>query len=195
MGSGMPDERAYHHGDLASALVAIARDLVREHGTEGWSLREAARRAGVSQAAPYRHFADKNALLDAVGALAYAELERRYRAALASADPADSARAVARAYLRFALDEPRLFRLIFSSPRLHETAEAVQSYAVFEQAIRCAQAQRGLPPGPPAELAHVIWAGVHGVADLVLSGNFGRRHGRAVAERLLSALVRGLGGR
>jgi AcrR family transcriptional regulator len=189
----MPDDRTYHHGDLRSALVGIARELVREAGTEGWSMREATRRAGVSQAAPYRHFADKLALLDAVGAQAYQELERRYRAAVAdNTTPANEALAVARAYLRFAFDEPRLFRLIFTSPRLHGTAEAKSSYQVFERAVRSSQDHGELPAGPTAMLAHVLWSGVHGVADLVLSGSFSRRHGKEVAEALLQALLRGL---
>lgn len=187
------EERAYHHGDLRAALVSIARELVRASGTEGWSMREAARRAGVSQAAPYRHFVDKQALLDAVGAAAYVELERRYRDALgANADPDDEVLVVARAYLRFAFEEPRLFRLIFSSPRLHGSPEAKSSYLVFERTVRSAQERTVLPAGSTAVLAHVVWSAVHGVADLVLSGSFGRRHGRDVAERTLEALLRGL---
>jgi len=156
-------------------------------------MREASRRAGVSQAAPYRHFVDKTALLDAVGAEAYRELDRRYREALgANANPADEALVVARAYLRFAFEEPRLFRLIFSSPRLHGTPEANKSYQVFESAIRNTQAHGALPASSTTILAHVVWSAVHGVADLVLSGSFGRRHGKEVAERMLDALLRGL---
>jgi AcrR family transcriptional regulator len=190
---GMSDDHGYHHGDLRTALVGIARELVRESGPEGWSMREACRRAGVSQAAPYRHFADKPALLDAVGADAYGDLERRYRDAIrASANPAEEAVVVARAYLRFALEEPRLFRLIFSNPRLHGTPEANASYHVFERAIRSAQDHGALPAGSTTMLAHVFWSAVHGVADLVLSGSFGRRHGKDVAERMLDALLRGL---
>ena len=189
----MHEDRTYHHGDLRAALVSIAMQLVRESGTERWSMREASRRAGVSQAAPYRHFVDKLALLDAVGAQAYGELERCYREAIEqNANPADEALAVARAYVRFALDEPRLFRMIFSSPRLHGTKEAKSSYDVFESAVRNAQGHNALPAGSTMMLAHVLWSGVHGVADLVLCGTFGRRHGKQVAERLLSALLRGL---
>jgi len=185
--------RGYHHGDLRATLVDIALELVRECGPEGWSMREASRKAGVSQAAPYRHFADKSALLDAVGAEAYRELERRYRAAIGeSSNPAGAARVVTHAYLRFALEEPRLFRLIFASPRLHGTPEAKSSYAVFEQAIRTAQDHAALPRGSTTLLAHTLWSAIHGVADLVLSGSFGRRHGKEVAESMIDALIRGL---
>jgi AcrR family transcriptional regulator len=185
---------AYHHGDLRRTLVRIARDLVRESGPEVWSLREASRRAGVSQAAPYRHFPDKTALIDAVAGEAYAELAQRYREAVRPDHRVDNeAMAMARAYLGFALDEPRLFRLIFSSPRLHRTSEAVQSYGLFLDAVKRTQGVGALPPGRADDLAHMIWAAVHGVTDLVLSGSFGRRHGKAVAERLLEALFRGLG--
>jgi AcrR family transcriptional regulator len=189
----MPENRGYHHGDLRAVLVSIARGLVRESGPEGWSMREASRRAGVSQAAPYRHFADKAALLDAVGAEAYGELERRYLDAIRR-DPSshDEALVVARAYLRFALEEPRLFRLIFSSSRLHGTPEAKSSYQLFERAVHNSQDKKALPAGSATMLAHVLWSGVHGVADLVLSGSFGRRHGKEVAEKMLEALLRGL---
>jgi len=155
-------------------------------------MRQAARRAGVSQAAPYRHFEDKAALLDAVGAGAYAELERRYRNAMdACSEPAGHATAVAKAYLRFAFEEPNLFRLIFSSARLHGTPEAKSSYRVFERAIQNAQASGSLPADRTATIAHVLWSAVHGVADLVLSGSFGPRHGARVAELMLEALFRG----
>lgn len=189
----MAEERAYHHGDLRAALVSIAREFVRESGPEGWSMREASRMAGVSQAAPYRHFVDKAALLDAVGAEVYVELARRYQDAIrANGNPADEALVVARAYLRFAFDEPKLFRLIFSNARLHDTPEAKRSYQVFERAIRNAQDHQALPAGSTTILAHVLWSAVHGVADLVLSGSFGRRHGEQVAERMLAALLQGL---
>ncbi len=189
----MDEDRRYHHGDLRAALVQIAREFVREAGAEEWSMREAARRAGVSQAAPYRHFADKAALLDAVGAEAYGELERRYRRAVEShPDPGDHALAVAKAYLRFSFEEPKLFRLIFSSPRLHGTPEARRSYGAFEDAIRSSQAHGSLPEGSTKALAHIVWSAAHGVADLVLSGSFGRRHGTEIAERMLDALFRGL---
>ncbi len=191
----MTEERAYHHGDLRAALVSIAREFVREAGPDGWSMREASRRAGVSQAAPYRHFVDKAALLDALGAEVYGELGRRYREAIsANVNPAEEALVATRAYLRFAFDEPRLFRLIFSSSRLHDTPEAKGSYQVFERAVRNTQDHRGLPPGSTTMLAHVLWSAVHGIADLVLSGSFSRRHGREVAERMLDALMRGLNG-
>jgi AcrR family transcriptional regulator len=186
-------ERQYHHGNLRAELVEIARDFVRSSGAEGWSMREASRKAGVSQAAPYRHFPDKVALLDAVGAETYRELERRYRAAVGACKrPADHAIVAARAYLRFAFEEPALFRLVFSSPRLHGTPEARSSYEAFESAVRTSQSHGALPAGSATDLAHVLWGGVHGVADLVLCGSFSRRRGQRVADRLLEALLRGL---
>jgi AcrR family transcriptional regulator len=187
------EDRRYHHGDLRAELVRIAREFVRQHGSEGWSMREASRQVGVSQAAPYRHFADKAALLDAVGLEAYVELDERYRSAVdANPNPRDRAKAVARAYLQFAFEEPRLFRLIFSTPRLHGTREAKNSYRSFERAVEDSQARGALPVGSATTLAHVLWSAVHGVADLVLSNSFGRRHGKDVAEVMLDALFRGL---
>jgi AcrR family transcriptional regulator len=193
MASLPTDARAYHHGDLRPVLIGVARDLIRESGPDGWSMREACRRAGVSQAAPYRHFADKLALVDAVAAETYGELEGRYRAAVSGSRGASvPSAAVARAHLRFALEEPALFRLLFSSPRLHGTREARSAYAAFENAIETSQKHGGLPHGSVTMLSHVFWSAAHGVADLVLSGNFGVRHGKEVAERMLEALLRGL---
>jgi AcrR family transcriptional regulator len=193
MGPMTTIERPYHHGDLRAELVRIAREFVRQSGAEGWSMREAARKAGVSQAAPYRHFAAKAELLDAVSAEAYAELELRYQEAVrANADHAQHATAVAQAYLRFAFDEPQLFRLIFASARLHGTKEAKSSYREFERAVKNTQLAGGLPAGSTTMLAHALWCSVHGVADLVLSGSFGRRHGQDVARVLLNAIFQGL---
>ena len=104
----------------------------------------------------------------------------------------DCAVAVAHAYLRFAFDEPRLFRLIFSSARLHGTEEAKSSYRAFEQAVKTSQKHGALPTGATTMLAHALWSSMHGVADLVLSGSFGERHGQDVARVLLRAVFQGL---
>ena len=106
-----------HHGDLRNALLDAALELVAENGPRGFSVAEAARRAGVSSAAPYKHFADRDALLAALAVQGYAEQERRFAAALAAApsDAADRLVAVARAYVSFAAQERPLFEVVFGA--------------------------------------------------------------------------------
>lgn len=106
-----------HHGDLRNALLAAALELVAERGPRGFSVAEAARRAGVSSAAPYKHFADRDALLAALAVRGYAEQERRFSAALASAGdlPPDRLAAIARSYVSFAAQDRSLFDVVFSA--------------------------------------------------------------------------------
>ncbi|MFE0627912.1 TetR/AcrR family transcriptional regulator [Streptomyces sp. NPDC058864] len=103
-----------HHGDLRNALEEAALALVAERGPHGFTLAEACRRAGVSVSAPYKHFADRDALLASLALRGYQEQQRRYRAALTStADPVDQLAAFAAAYVRFAAEERALFDITF----------------------------------------------------------------------------------
>ncbi|MFI9835152.1 TetR/AcrR family transcriptional regulator [Streptomyces sp. NPDC051913] len=103
-----------HHGDLRNALEQAALALVDEKGPHGFTLAEACRRAGVSVSAPYKHFADRDALLASLALRGYEEQRRRYRAALADhADPAEQLAAFAAAYVRFAAEERALFAITF----------------------------------------------------------------------------------
>ena len=109
--------RGQHHGDLRNALLAAALELVAERGPRGFSVAEAARRAGVSSAAPYKHFADRDALLAALAVRGYEEQAGRFRDALARApsEPADRLAAVVRAYVSFAAEERALFDVVFGA--------------------------------------------------------------------------------
>lgn len=108
-------KRGYHHGDLRSQLVVAARRLVAESGTDDFRVARAARLAGVSPSAPYRHFADREALLDAVAAEGFARLAAAMRVASDIHGPGTLAAVVAigRTYVDFARAEPRVFRLMF----------------------------------------------------------------------------------
>ncbi len=161
------DEPRYHHGDLRRALVAGGLVLLEEKGASALGLREIARLVGVSAAAPYRHFADRKALLEAVAAEGF----RGFAAAMARAaeglPEAEQLAAMAFAYVRFALDEPALFRLMFSSdlhpyrdPELREHADA--AYATI--AVAAAREDKSAP----GEMAVTCWSFVHGLAMLVL---------------------------
>jgi AcrR family transcriptional regulator len=111
-----PRRRTYHHGDLPSALVDAALELISDHGVQGFSVAEAARRTGVSVSAPYRHFADRDELLAAAAVRAYEELSRRFDEAVAGAEgPAEQAAAMTAAYVRFAADRRAMFELLFGA--------------------------------------------------------------------------------
>lgn len=158
----------YHHGDLRSALTQAAAALIDERGVEGVTLREAARRAGVSHGAPYRHFSGRDALL--------AELARdgfvRLVAALEEAAPRGG-REVARAYLRFALANPQRFRLMFG---LAADAEREAGWReALQRTMRAfARAYSGLAEAQDLQRAAVAaWSLVHGLALLMLDGHVG----------------------
>lgn len=160
-------DRAYHHGDLRSALVAAALASVGE--ADALSLRAVARRVGVSATAVYRHFPDKQALLTAVAAAGLDRLGAAQRAAYGAAGGgAAGFGATGVAYVRFALDHPALFRLIFSQP----TGDAMTA-GEGDDAMRFLldNAARLAPPGAdPRLFALQAWSGAHGLAMLMLDG-------------------------
>ena len=154
---------SYHHGDLAPALRRAAREILEEEGLSALSLRSVARRAGVSHAAPYRHFPSREALLAEVAIEGLAELRADIaKAAAAPGRPADRIAHIGAAYAGFAARHPGLLRLMFGSelPNRHEfggLAEATDSIA----------AEIGSSLGDPIR-GLAVWAAVHGIAILCL---------------------------
>src|SRR6202171_5565190 len=136
----------YHHGDLRAALVRAAMELLEESGETALSLRAVARGAGVSPAAPYRHYADREALVSAVAAVGYRELAQRLAAAHPSPSPPDQLASVAVAYVQFALERPALFRIMFGEPCDRDNDERVAATAAVSQYVR-AIVGRNCPPG------------------------------------------------
>ena len=179
--------KPYHHGALRSALIEASIALAREGGPDRVILREAARAAGVSHSAAYRHFADREALLAEVSRFARNELGAEMRRRVnRTRDPRRRLRAVGTAYIDFALTEPGLFRTAFTShpatsgdaaddrpaggeDPTHSTAVA-DPYEVLGQVLDEAQAAGVLDPRrrPGAEIA--AWSAVHGLAGLLLDG-------------------------
>lgn len=159
---------AYHHGDLRAQLIAAVRELVEAHGPDGFSVAEAARRAGVSSAAPYKHFKDRPEILRGV----VSEAMDRLRAAMeagAAAHPArslDAVAAIGLAYVDFARAEPGVFRLVFSLTEGHENAPELQEKGegCFGVVVRAAAACLDLPPDAPEvqRSAYMLWSFVHG---------------------------------
>ncbi|MEV7499130.1 TetR/AcrR family transcriptional regulator [Streptomyces sp. NPDC093018] len=180
----------YHHGDLRAACLRAARELLEEDGTAGLSLRAVARRAGVSAAAPYRHFADRDALVSAVAAQGYRELAGHLAAAHPSPTTPDELAAVAVAYVRFALDRPALFRVMFAEPCDPGNEERVGATTAISEYVH--GIVRGAFPGAdPDVLSTTVWALVHGLAFLHLDGKLDASTPEAVADRV-SAAVRAL---
>ncbi|WP_037853524.1 TetR/AcrR family transcriptional regulator [Streptomyces sp. NRRL S-340] len=182
-----PASGTYHHGDLRAACLRAARELLEEDGSAGLSLRAVARRAGVSATAPYRHYADRDALVSAVAAQGYRELAGHLAAAHPSPRTPDELAAVAVAYVRFALDRPALFRVMFAEPCDPNSEERVTATAAISEYVR--GIVRGAFPGADAEaLSTTVWALVHGLAFLHLDGKLDTSTPDVVAGQVRAAV-------
>ena len=189
--------RGYHHGNLKEALIRAALELIAQRGPAGFTFAEAARWAGVSPAAPYRHFRDRDDLLADVAKRGF-EL---FAAALAAAwddgrpDPFAAFDRLGKAYLQFARNEPAYYSAMFeagvpldTNPEL--TASSERAFGVLRAATERLIAS--MPPGkrPPALMVALhIWALAHGIASLFGRGDASRRTLPMTAEELLEAGV------
>ena len=167
---------SYHHGDLKRALTGAALSLVAEKGPKGFTLTEAARRAGVSVAAPYRHFADKAELLATVAEQGFRDLHADLAAA-ADATPEPRARVIelGRAYVRWAVAHPDHYQVMFGAEdvKANNTALAVaaeQAFGDLLDAITRCQEAAIVGGQDPREIAGPLWSLVHGVASLAIGG-------------------------
>jgi AcrR family transcriptional regulator len=180
----------YHHGDLPTALLRVALDILAEHGVPGLTLRQVARRAGVSPMAPYRHFPSKEALLAAVAEQGFRKLEQRLTET-PRADPRTDLIAQGVAYVRFACEEPALYRLMFGPflrrfddyPGLKDAAMSAK--AALTRAVAAATPNADEPARQDAALA--CWSLSHGLASLLVDG---RLSGAAAAENAAEWMTR-----
>ncbi|MGH2866988.1 MAG: TetR/AcrR family transcriptional regulator [Solirubrobacteraceae bacterium] len=177
----------YHHGDLRTALVRAAMELLEESGRTALSLRAVARRAGVSPAAPYRHYADREALVSAVAAVGYRELAARLAAAHPSPSTPEQLASVAIVYVQFAVERPALFRIMFGEPCDRDNDERVAATAAVSQYVRAIVA-RTFPEADADGLATAIWALVHGLAFLHLDGKLDTSTPQVVVDRVTAAI-------
>ncbi len=172
-----PARRGYHHGNLREALLQAAEALIAEGGPDHFTLADACRRAGVSTAAPYRHFEDRNALLEAVCMRAFDGL------AAATGDAkepyeegtVEAILAGGKAYLGFALENPERFRLMFGrnpdlKSRPHVELAGRACFQNLLQSVAAFLATRGRAGEDPMPLALRLWSLVHGVASLAIDG-------------------------
>jgi AcrR family transcriptional regulator len=192
---GRGGRRGYHHGNLREALIGAALDLISQKGPAGFTFAEAARQAGVSAAAPYRHFRDRDALMADVARQGF----ERFTARLATAweegrpTPLAALERLGRAYLGFAREEPAYFAAMFESGvpvgkhrDLQEASD--RAFSVLRQA--CEAVVAALPPSkrPPAlMMALHIWSVSHGIASLFARGDAARRPLPMSPEELLEA--------
>jgi AcrR family transcriptional regulator len=168
----------YHHGDLKNALIKAGVEILAREGLGGLSLRKVARQAGVSHAAPYSHFADKQALIAAISTEGFKQLHVQIEAVknTQAGNPSTLLVETAWAYFQFALNEPDRFKLMFSSvlekekdyPDFVESSQ--QNFQQVVKVIEICQQAGILKPGPPDLTAVTVWGAVHGLAMLVLEG-------------------------
>jgi AcrR family transcriptional regulator len=199
-------ERGYHHGNLKEALLRAALDLIAEKGAAGFTFADAARMAGVSPAAPYRHFRDRDELLSSIAQRGFEQFE----AVLTSAwddgrpDTITAFERVGKAYLAFAREEPAFYSAMFESGvpfdgNLTLAAASERAFGIVRAAAErlAALAPPGTPRPPALMMALHIWSMSHGVASLFARGDAARRKLPMSAEDLLEAEVliylRGLG--
>jgi AcrR family transcriptional regulator len=197
--------RGYHHGNLKETLIRAALALIAEKGPAGFTFAEAARWAGVSPAAPYRHFRDRDELMAEVARRGFESLAARLEAAWDGGRPEPflAFERLGKAYLAFARAEPAAYSAMFEAgvppddpPALRDAGE--QAFAVLRAAAEALAAT--VPPGrrpPAAMMALHIWSQAHGIASLFGRGDRARRKLPMSPEDLLEAgmlvYLRGLG--
>ena len=174
----MPTKTQYHHGDLKNALIEAGIETLSNEGLGALSLRSVARRAGVSHAAPYAHFTDKQALIAAISTEGYRKLYERVERAV-SAYAGDSRRLFVEsswAYVAFALEQPAHFKITLSGvvekekdyPAFVEIAQ--ENYRQLLEIVSTCQGAGILEAGPADLMAVSVWSLIHGFASLILEG-------------------------
>jgi len=190
--------RNYHHGDLPSALLDAAEGLIRERALDGWSVREVSVQVGVSSSAVYHHFESRDALVRALSDRVIARVGARLASAVASATggPQQGLIEFGRGYIRWALDDPAVARLVFAAGRI----EPRFAIAPHPHDVLVAELNRLVDAGFLTEASRagadfVVWAAVHGLATLLLDGliQFDSDHDMdREVERLVLAVLNGL---
>lgn len=207
MAKTRPQPRPYHHGDLRRAMVDAALEILRETQSLEFSLRELARRAGVSHNAPYKHFADKRELLAAVSAAGFELLTKRMAGEIAGfRSPREQLFAMLRAYIDHGAENPALYGLMFGGylagpdrtrPAI-ELAEGEKTKSLLAALIVAGGLGRPIPDTPPnkRKIAGAIlacWSLMHGLTLLLADGLVGpKKKSGALGDRLVQGMLVGL---
>lgn len=193
-------KKPYHHGDLRQTVIETAVDMLNEPGGSQFTLREVARRAGVSHAAPYKHFKDKAALLTEVALIGF----DRLAAALGKpglslpSDPRKALYSGAHAYLAFGADNPNLYRLMFGGdlPRaggVHVDQRSLRALQVVINLLVAGQQSGVFRVRPVQSQAAACWAQLHGLTMLMLDGLLApEKIGEDAAVGAITTLLEGL---
>ncbi|ACB93676.1 TetR/AcrR family transcriptional regulator [Beijerinckia indica] len=170
-------DRPYHHGDLRRVVIETAMAMLHDEKNWQFTLREVARRAGVSHAAPYKHFADKAALLAELAMLGFDQLREAMAAAKPLPCPSIQAEffAVAQAYLRFGVSHSALYRLMFSADAghagdVHLGERALAAFGLLIDLLERGQREGVFRKRPVRSQAAACWAQVHGLTLLTIDG-------------------------
>lgn len=172
----MVAKQPYHHANLKQSLLDAAVGLLAEAGPQGFTLREVARRAGVSHNAPYRHFKDKDDLVAAVAAEGFDRLTASMLESMEAGDTAlERLRLSGRGYVEFALRQPQHLIAMFEAPagkcaRPEYEAAGQRAFQVLLDVVWEVKAEGLLPPGDPNVFAVAAWSAVHGLAKLAIGG-------------------------
>jgi AcrR family transcriptional regulator len=196
----------YHHGNLKDALLQGAMDVMAHKGVSEFSLSEIARNVGVTPAAAYKHFADKEGLRDELAQHGFALLRAQFEAAAPhAARPKDAAQAVRRferighAYVQFGLQEPALFQLIFgqgaSSFRQKQTTGGARTptFAYFALALEDLHRFGVITQAPNPQDQWFAWSAIHGATELLIAGASGLVKADQAAKVITSRVMKALG--
>ncbi len=187
-----PSAVPYHHGDLRAALIHATEALLAEKGPDAFSLREVARRAGVSPAAPAHHFGDAAGLLTAVATLGFEGLTQALEAGndRGGADPRAALREQGIGYVHYALQHPGRFRLMFRQGQLHDDPDLRRhGTAAFEVLARGVQRAAGRSAMNQEQAVVALWSVVHGYAHLAIAGKFAELAGPQDVTTYVQALL------
>ena len=188
----------YHHGELREALIGATRKLVEERGAENFTLADACRVAGVTTAAPYRHFRGKQEILEEIASRGFDEMRKRSMDAAAGKGEGtlEAIVAMGQAYVAFAVEETAVFRLMFGQQPSLKTADRVAGTGhdcfanVIEQvALYC---KRNKVRGDPQQIALKLWTFVHGAASLLIDGDYEGVAPHIDVDALIAAAAPGL---
>jgi AcrR family transcriptional regulator len=185
------EKKPYHHGNLKAVLARAALKLVGETGLGSFTLREVARRAGVSHNAPYRHFKKKEDVFASLATEGFHQLNERLSTALADdLDPAAKLRGASRAYLAFAFENPARFAVMFHSTFDRQAYEEyVEAYSESLRLLSQLIVACGELGAESAETAgELVWSGVHGIAELGLANRL-RGGDQPELEHLVDAAI------